>query len=53
MDPEMKLVLTDPLLKELATSRGDAESKPKTVPIHILKDVTATMAKINQEVRLQ
>ena len=50
MDPELKLVMTDPLLEELKIWREDAETKPKTTPIHVLKDVTATMQKINQEV---
>lgn len=50
LDSGTKVALTDPLLQELVTWREEVDTKPKITPIHVLKDVTATMAKINQEV---
>ena len=50
MDPEMKTAATDHLLEELVTSREEADAKAKIAPVHILNDVSATMAKINREV---
>ena len=52
MDPETKMVVTDPLLGELVSSREEADVKPKIAPVHISNDVSATMTKINREVRL-
>ena len=52
MSDEMKVSLTDPLLEELEASREEADTKPKVIPIHVLNDVSSTMAKITREVRL-
>ena len=52
MDSEMKAAITDPLLEELAASREEADTGAKTTPVHVLNDVTATMAKITREVCL-
>lgn len=51
MGPEAKAAVTDNLLKELVSSREDAGTKPKIVPVHIFNDVSVTMAKIKCEVR--
>lgn len=51
LDLEAKVVVTNPLLEELVTWREEVDTRPKITPIHVLNDVTATMAKINQEVR--
>ena len=51
MDPEMKVAVTEPLMKELVASREEADMKAKIAPVHVLNDVSATMAKINREVR--
>lgn len=53
MDPETKVAVTDPLMKDLVASREEADTKAKITPVHVLNDVSATMAKINREVRLQ
>ena len=52
MDPETKMAVTEPLMRELKVSREEADTKPKIVPVHILNDVSATMMKINREVCL-
>jgi hypothetical protein len=51
MNPEEKAAATDTLLEELVSSREEADMKPKVAPVHVLNDVSATMAKINREVR--
>jgi len=51
MDADTKVAVTDPLLEELVAFREEVDTKPKIMPIHVLRDVTTTMAKINQEVR--
>lgn len=51
MDPDTKVMVTDPLMDELAASREEADTKAKIAPVHILNDVSATMAKVNREVR--
>ena len=51
MSPETKVTVTDPLLEELISSREEADIKPKIAPVHVLNDVSATMTKINREVR--
>jgi hypothetical protein len=50
MTPESKKAATDPLLEELVSSREEADTKPKIAPVHVLNNVSATMAKINHEV---
>ena len=50
MDPETKLAVTEPLMEELVASRKEADTKAKIAPVHVLNDVSATMAKINREV---
>ena len=51
MGPEVKAAVTDPLMEELVLSREEADTKPKIAPVHVLNDVSATMAKISREVR--
>jgi len=51
MDQEMKVALTDPLMEDLIALRQEADTKPKIAPVHVLHDVSTTMAKINREVR--
>ena len=51
MDPEMKPIITDPLIKELVALREEADTKAKVTPVHVLNDVSATMTKITREVR--
>lgn len=43
-------MITDPLMDELMASREEADTKAKIAPVHILNDVSATMARINREV---
>lgn len=50
MDSETKVAITDPLLEELVSLREEADTRPKIAPVHVLNDVSATMAKINREV---
>ena len=51
MDTELKVAITDPLLEELIASREEADTRAKITPVHVLNDVSATMAKVNREVR--
>ena len=51
MDADMQIALTDPHLGELAASQETADKMPKIIPIHVLNDVTSTMAKVTREVR--
>ena len=51
MDPEMKAIITDPLIEELVALREEADTKAKVTPVHVLNDVSATMTKITREVR--
>ena len=53
MDTKTKVAITDPLIDELAVSQEEADTKTKIVPVHVLNDVSATMAKINCEVHPQ
>jgi len=50
MDQETKTAITDPLMEELITSRDEADTGAKIVPVHILNDVSAIMAKVTREV---
>ena len=50
MDPEVKVAVTDNLMEELIASREEADTKAKIALVHVLNDVSATMAKINCEV---
>jgi hypothetical protein len=50
MNSEAKVAATSDLLEELVSSRQEADTKPKIAPVHVLNDVSATMAKINREV---
>jgi len=50
MDQETKVALTDPLMEDLIASQQEADMKLKIPPVHVLHDVSATMAKINREV---
>ena len=52
MDPEMKAIITDPLIEELVALREEANTKANVTPVHVLNDVSATMTKITHEVRL-
>jgi hypothetical protein len=45
-----KSAATDSLLEELVTARREMDIKAKVTPVHILNDVSATMAKIVREV---
>ena len=47
---ETKVMATDGLLEELAETRQEADTRAKVMPVHILNDVSATMAKIIREV---
>jgi hypothetical protein len=51
MSPEAKVAATDSSLEELVSLREAADTKPKIAPVHVLNDVSVTMAKINREVR--
>lgn len=51
MDSDTREAITDPLLDELMSMREEADTKPKIAPVHVLNDVSATMMKINREVR--
>ena len=51
MTPEDKAAVADPLLEELVLLREAADTKPKIAPVHVLNDVSATMGKIQREVR--
>jgi len=51
MSNDEQVVATDGLLEELVEARQKADTKAKITPVHILNDVSATMAKINREVR--
>jgi hypothetical protein len=51
MDHKAKVEATDLSLEELKALREEADVKPKIAPVHVLNDVSATMAKINREVR--
>jgi hypothetical protein len=53
MDPRTKVAVTDPLMEELVTSREEMDTKAKLTPVHTLNDVSATIMKINHEVRSQ
>lgn len=48
----MKVAVTDPLMEELVTLRGEMDTKAKLTPVHTLNDVSATITKINREVRI-
>lgn len=50
MDREMQAAATDPLMEELRAHREEVETRPKITPVHVLKDVTATIAKLTKEV---
>ena len=50
MGPEVKVAVTNNLMEELVASREEADTKAKIAPVHVLNDVSATMAKINREV---
>jgi hypothetical protein len=50
LDAEMKIAVTDPLMKEFVELREEMETKAKLTPVHTLKDVSATISKINREV---
>ena len=52
MDNDTKTKLTDPLLEEFAVLREVTDTKPKIIPVHVLNDVSSTMAKIICEVCL-
>ena len=52
MDSETKVIVTDPLMEGLVASREEADTKAKITPVHVLNDVSATMAKITREVSL-
>jgi len=51
MSGDEKVAATEGLLGELVEARQEADTKAKITPVHILNDVSATMAKINREVR--
>ena len=50
MSSDEKVSATEGLLGELVEARQEADTKAKITPVHILNDVSATMAKINREV---
>ena len=50
MDNKMKATVTDPLMEEFMLAREQADTKPKLTPVHVLNDVSATVAKIKNEV---
>lgn len=50
MSEDMKAAVTDGLLEELTETHKEADTKAKIMPVHILNDVSATMAKIVREV---
>jgi hypothetical protein len=50
MDLSEKKAATDTLLEELVMARQETDIKAKVTPVHILNDVSATMAKIIREV---
>lgn len=50
MSDNAKVAATEDLLDELVEARQEADTKAKITPVHILNDVSATMAKINREV---
>ena len=52
MDAETKAELTNPLIEELRLAQEEADTKPRIMPVHVLNDVSATVAKIKREVRL-
>lgn len=51
MDKETQAAVTDHLIEEIMASREEADTKAKIVPVHVLNDVSGTMAKITREVR--
>ena len=51
MSDDAKAAVTDGLLEDLATAREEMDTKAKATPVHILNDVSATVAKITREVR--
>ena len=50
MDAEKKAEVTNPLIEELVLVRKEADTKLRITPVHILNDVSATVAKIKHEV---
>ena len=50
LDDEAKAAVTDPVMEELMLAREEANMKPKITPIHVLNDMSATIAKIKCEV---
>ena len=50
MDAEKKAEITNPLIEELVLARKEADTKPRITPVHVLNDVSATVAKIKHEV---
>src|ERR1700733_10808251 len=50
MSDDAMAAATDHLLEDLVKSREEAATKTKTLPIHILNDVSSTMTKIVREV---
>jgi pseudouridine-5'-phosphate glycosidase len=50
MDVEMKVLVTNPFMEDLATAREEMDTKAKLTPVHVLNDVSATIGKIKLEV---
>lgn len=50
MSDNAKVVATDGPLEELIKARQETDTKAKVTPVHILNDVSATIAKIVREV---
>lgn len=50
MDVETKAELTNSLMEELVLAREEADTRPRITPVHVLNDMSATVAKIKCEV---